>query len=250
MMHGPINMRLKVSVSSYFYQSARHHTQNSVIFEIQYFGTELKASCNGDTLVCISIKGHCPVNYNGRLSLIWIQTRTPIVILWFGWANRNSFAQLLFILSRTSGSNLGSCGTSQDSPLQLFVLLPSTWVQTLQFCLQYGQTSPKKFPEIHSTVTCHSSVIQLMYNNWTHSIEPVDVPTTMCAVPSCKKVHRVFVTNTRLLGAFAKLRKPTIRFLISNFRCVLNAVRFLLGNFPASEFYMPTFRNTLSVPSS
>jgi len=25
---------------------------------------------------------------------------------------------------------------------------------------------------------------------------------------------------------------------------------FLLGNSPASEFYMPTFRNTLSVPSS
>jgi hypothetical protein len=24
----------------------------------------------------------------------------------------------------------------------------------------------------------------------------------------------------------------------------------LLGNFPAAEFYMPTFRNTLSVPSS
>jgi hypothetical protein len=33
--------------------------------------------------------------------------------------------------------------------------------------------------------------------------------------------------------------------LISNFRRVLNAVCFLLGNFPASEFYMPTFRNTL-----
>jgi len=27
-----------------------------------------------------------------------------------------------------------------------------------------------------------------------------------------------------------------------------NAGRFLLGNSPASEFYMPTFRNTLSVP--
>jgi len=39
-------------------------------------------------------------------------------------------------------------------------------------------------------------------------------------------------------------------FFISNFRCVLNAVCFLLGNSPASEFYMPTFRNTLSVPSS
>jgi len=39
-------------------------------------------------------------------------------------------------------------------------------------------------------------------------------------------------------------------FLILNFRYVLYVVRFLLGNSPASEFYMPTFRNTLSVPSS
>jgi len=36
-------------------------------------------------------------------------------------------------------------------------------------------------------------------------------------------------------------------FLISNFHRVLNVVHFLLGNSPASEFYMPTFRNTLSV---
>jgi len=36
--------------------------------------------------------------------------------------------------------------------------------------------------------------------------------------------------------------------LISNFRRVLNVVCFLLGNSLASEFYMPTFRNTLSVP--
>ena len=39
-------------------------------------------------------------------------------------------------------------------------------------------------------------------------------------------------------------------FLISNFRLVLNVVCFLLGNSAASEFYVPTFRNTLSVPSS
>jgi len=39
-------------------------------------------------------------------------------------------------------------------------------------------------------------------------------------------------------------------FLISNFCCVLNVVCFLLGNSPASELYMLTFRNTLSVPSS
>ena len=38
--------------------------------------------------------------------------------------------------------------------------------------------------------------------------------------------------------------------LISNFRRVLYVVRFLLGNSPASSFYMSTFRNTLSVASS
>jgi len=31
---------------------------------------------------------------------------------------------------------------------------------------------------------------------------------------------------------------------------LFHVVCFLLGNSPASEFYMPTFRNTLSVPSS
>jgi len=34
--------------------------------------------------------------------------------------------------------------------------------------------------------------------------------------------------------------------LISNFRLVLNVVLFHLGDSPASEFYLPTFRNTLS----
>ena len=40
-------------------------------------------------------------------------------------------------------------------------------------------------------------------------------------------------------------------FLISNFRRVLNLnVCILLGISPASDCCMPTFRNTLSVPSS
>ena len=39
-------------------------------------------------------------------------------------------------------------------------------------------------------------------------------------------------------------------FLISSFRRVQNIVCFLLGKSPASDLYMPTFRNTLSVPSS
>ena len=37
---------------------------------------------------------------------------------------------------------------------------------------------------------------------------------------------------------------------ISSLRLVLYDVCFLLGNSPASGVYMPTFRNTLSVPSS
>jgi hypothetical protein len=48
-----------------------------------------------------------------------------------------------------------------------------------------------------------------------------------------KKLHKSYIV------------RPNISFLISNFRRVLNAVCFLLGNSPASEFYMPTFRNTL-----
>jgi hypothetical protein len=36
--------------------------------------------------------------------------------------------------------------------------------------------------------------------------------------------------------------------LISKFRRVVNVVFFLLGNSPASEFYVPTFRNTLFHP--
>ena len=42
----------------------------------------------------------------------------------------------------------------------------------------------------------------------------------------------------------------TCIFLISNFHHILYVVCFLLGNSPASEFYMPTFQNTLPVPSS
>jgi len=44
--------------------------------------------------------------------------------------------------------------------------------------------------------------------------------------------------------------KNVFILLISNFRRVLNVVCFLLYNFSASKFYMPTFQNTLSVLSS
>jgi len=46
----------------------------------------------------------------------------------------------------------------------------------------------------------------------------------------------------------AAKRNPTVSWrhvLVSNFRRVLNAVCFLLGDSPAYGFYTPTFRNTL-----
>jgi len=48
-------------------------------------------------------------------------------------------------------------------------------------------------------------------------------------------------------GGGTEIRKIIFSFLISNICRVLNVVCFRLGNSPASECYMPTFRN--SVPS-
>ena len=76
--------------------------------------------------------------------------------------------------------------------------------------------------------------------------------------------RRQFLHNTRMWPTqsavlrFLLCRKSlssltlwnTSSFLVSNFRRVPNVVCFLLGNSPASEFYMLTFRNVLSVPSS
>jgi len=44
--------------------------------------------------------------------------------------------------------------------------------------------------------------------------------------------------------------KILVIFFISNFRLIVYVVFFLLGSTPAPEFYVPTFRNTASVPTS
>jgi hypothetical protein len=82
------------------------------------------------------------------------------------------------------------------------------------------------------------------------------------------KVKYQFTLRQKMKGIFLKLKKksflaslrfncvcPSIcnsskTFLISTFRRVLNVVCFLPGNSLASEFCVPTFRNTLPVPSS
>ena len=45
------------------------------------------------------------------------------------------------------------------------------------------------------------------------------------------------------MGHDRNCNKTSLDFKL--FRLVLNAVCFLLGNSPVSEFYMPTFQNTL-----
>jgi hypothetical protein len=50
--------------------------------------------------------------------------------------------------------------------------------------------------------------------------------------------------------AFMACTGTTSSYLNSNFRRVLNVICFLLGSSPEFKLYRPTFRNTLSVPSS
>jgi hypothetical protein len=53
--------------------------------------------------------------------------------------------------------------------------------------------------------------------------------------------------RSRTLGQEVQVFKEHLLvFWMSNFRLVLNVVCFFMGNSPASECYMPTFRNTLS----
>ena len=54
-------------------------------------------------------------------------------------------------------------------------------------------------------------------------------------------------------GQLYELWKPHFRRQLRQESCINNTkhvVCFLLGDSPASDLYMPTFRNTLSVPSS
>jgi hypothetical protein len=64
----------------------------------------------------------------------------------------------------------------------------------------------------------------------------------------------VFWFSLQILPEIFLILRRTERVKIKNInwsaRKKVSVVCFFLGNFPASEFYMPTFRNTLSVPSS
>ena len=74
--------------------------------------------------------------------------------------------------------------------------------------------------------------------------------------------HMVFIMHLCWLAA--NTNRANVDAMINTIRCIYSKIPpddeqliyskhvicSLLGNSPASEFYMPTFRNTLSVPSS
>jgi hypothetical protein len=71
------------------------------------------------------------------------------------------------------------------------------------------------------------------------------------ALPSHSEISLVVTTRCWLqlctvsANLVNYLASPILIFyLISDFRCVLNVIFFLLVDSPASEFYVPTFRNT------
>jgi len=57
----------------------------------------------------------------------------------------------------------------------------------------------------------------------------------------------LYVKSLLVLLLLLLLQKNYEMFLISNFRCVLYVFFWVIIR--ASKFYMPTFQNTLSVPS-
>ena len=151
------------------------------------------------------------MNSNDGLNLVGIPTRTPLVILRFGWANRNSIAQLLFALSRTSGSNVGLWDTSQDSSVSIICIVvahlnPACTVLVAVLSDFFEKLSRLSL-HCHMSQKCRSVYVKPF--NLQHII--LQSSNYNMSVPTCKKTHRVFVINAWFLGAFTKLRKATIK---------------------------------------
>jgi len=70
-------------------------------------------------------------------------------------------------------------------------------------------------------------------------------PSSKCGCHWCNLQHTE--TCIRIFCTLFRIR--ILIFLILKLHRVLNVACFLVGNSSASEFYMPTFRNTLSLPS-
>ena len=114
----------------------------------------------------------------------------------------------------------------------------------LHYCpahLQFACPDFHQAPETHNSITLSSRILQLLRQFLLYSdLVGCYAMThgTVCQKAFCSMLH------------CRKESSKSYMFLISNFCHVQNVVCFLLGDSMASEFYMPMFQNTLSVPSS
>jgi hypothetical protein len=91
-----------------------------------------------------------------------------------------------------------------------------------------------------------------------HFLPVLEVIRAICPLPLCAFMMHTGTTLLFLLlymglqtnVVYCAVLEVTVRLVSTLVEHLMMIVCFLLGNSPASEFYMPTFRNTLSVPSS
>jgi len=101
---------------------------------------------------------------------------------------------------------------------------------------------------IHTTVSIWDNGVRLIEPRVSTKFGHVQVLNQLLKSIMPKTIYTYIQRHS--LGNHKNFFRYIKLFLISNFRLVLNVVCFLLGNSPTYEFYMRTFRNTLSVPSS
>jgi hypothetical protein len=82
----------------------------------------------------------------------------------------------------------------------------------------------------------------------TNLLWPARIYDMKILITERKIIRRIFSPTEDTDGKRRITTNDELNNLIINKNVIV--VCFLLGNSPASEFYMPTFRNTLSVPSS
>jgi hypothetical protein len=128
-------------------------------------------------------------------------------------------------------------------------------IVTLQYCyttvllyysivtLQYCCTTVLLYYSIVTLQYCYITVL-LYYSHISQSV------IFLCQ--KCRSVSTSFLRPVDRASGYSRVNTNQLdaQLILSVFRQPLHVVCFLLGNSPASEFCMSTFRNTLSVSSS
>ena len=96
---------------------------------------------------------------------------------------------------------------------------------------------------------CSTSYKNIQNINYGNNDQDLLSLNSQSQLTNCSSLHSLSNNCLRLYHQNINSTDELI-FLISSFRRVLYVVCFLLGNYPASGVYMPTFQNTLSVPTS